>query len=77
MNTVIQRGYAVSGLSLESIGLDDVWLLGPDRRARRVSGFIQKAGLGIVESLIAETPPDHMIFFDPHSSLHINPLVLH
>ena len=77
MSTLIQRGYTVNGLSLESIGLDDVWVLSPDRKAARVSGFIQRSGLGIVESLLLECPEDHTMIFDPNSSLHINPLVLH
>lgn len=75
--TNITREYTVHGITLESVGLDDVWLLAPDRTAVRVSGFTQKPGLLIVESLLVECPEDHMFFFDPHSSLHINRLVLH
>lgn len=75
--TIITREYTVNGPRLEDIGLNDVWVVSPDRRAARVSGFIQKHGLGIVESLMVECPPDHTLIFDPHSSPHINILRLH
>ncbi len=75
--TLFTREYTVNGMRLEDIGLDDVWVVSPDRRAARVKGFTQKHGLGIVASLMVECPPDHTMIFDPHSSHHINVLRLH
>jgi len=77
MNDIPRFAMPVTGRPLEQIGLDDAWLVGPDMRAIKVAGLCWYPGYGIIESLLSDVPPDHVIIFDRHAARPINILVLH
>jgi hypothetical protein len=77
MNDIPNVKMTYQGFPLAHIGLDDAWLVGPDMRAIKVAGLCWYPGYGIIESLLADVPPDHVIVFDRHVARPLNILVLH
>lgn len=70
------RSYPISGLSLESVGLDEALILWPDGEVTPVYGFVMLPGCTIVESLLARFAHCR-VYADETAFLNDTPLRLH